>query len=165
VEAFTDKNKSLPLEVLPESFARIDWNKRMQVLSFLTNAKKKHVATSSTSAINENEEMEEGKRSHKKAGTKDQPMEVEEGDAVAKEQKPSDIEVTAVIIRIGDPVPTEHPLGQVPPRFTGFSKDFGGFKLLENIRKVFAVIPGKSLQFTFDCFFFVIFSDPEKVIN
>jgi hypothetical protein len=144
------------LEVLPESFARIDWNKRMQVLGFLTNAKKKHIATSSSSEIREDEVVEEGKRSHKKASSKDKPVEVEEGDAqVLKEQKPSDVEVTALIIRIGDPIPTEHPLGLFPPRFTGFSKEFGGFILLENIRKIFAIIPGKPLLFLSVFFFFL----------
>lgn len=129
INDYIDKRfQNLPLEVVPQSFCRIDFSKRIQFLSFLQYPKRKPFpATEKTKG-------EGGESDH-------------DADAAATETEKSKHRNPdsgrTVIIRITDPVPTSHPLGAFPPRWKNYQPNYRGLVLIHHMRRVFAQIPGK----------------------
>jgi hypothetical protein len=139
------------LEIPPASFARVDYSKNTgQVLGFLLNAKMDKASSSSAArkaggrggeegGSEEEGELEELTRTAagtEKSATTAQAQ-TKEGEAII----PDYSDTAAVILKVGDPIPTEHPLGPYPPRWAVMSKDYRGFQLLDQIKRILAVIP------------------------
>jgi hypothetical protein len=130
----------------------VDYSKNTgQVLGFLLNAKLDKSASSSSArkaggggeegGSEEEGELEEPTRTA--AGTEATPSKEKSATAQAKEGEaiPDYSDTAAVILKVGDPIPTEHPLGPYPPRWAVMSKDYRGFQLLDQIKRILAVIP------------------------
>lgn len=139
MEAYTKKSTSFPLETLPSSFSRFDPAKKLpQVLSFLLDPKRRPVSKEQAAAEGSDDD-EEDDAAHE--GSTRKPK------TPSKDTEP---EVVTVIIKMGDPIPVGHPLGEFPPKWATFSREYRGFQLLENIKRIFQSIPSKLLHFSFN---------------
>jgi hypothetical protein len=130
VEAYAKKSTSFQLETLPSSFSRLDPAKRLpQVLSYLLDPKRIPLPKDHAGGEGSDDDEEDDAQVH-------------EGSS-SRKQKREDVEVVATIIKMGDPIPAGHPLGEFPPKWASFSKEYRGFQLLENIKRVLQSIPSR----------------------
>lgn len=159
VAQINNPSSTIPFEIVPESICRVEHNKRPpQVLHFLN--KHKLVQKGSLAPTNEGEDEsqdekvdEEGEKDMKTSkdeieaenaedGRESTPQNPTNSSSKRKKDEFSTVEgeASAVIIKLGDPIPSIHPLGDHPPRW---AKSFSGFQLLEKLRKIFKILPSK----------------------
>lgn len=113
------------LEVLPSSFARSDYSKRAQFLSFGYSPGLGVVKEEADG--NASEHSSSGEDSDKRKAAQ----------AVRKR-----FHSFSELVSFRDPIPTAHHEGSLPPRWQNKPAEFRGVMLIEKLRALFAIIPG-----------------------
>lgn len=149
------------MEIVPHSISRIDFEKRLQFISFLHVPKrsKKTNPQSSRKATSElNNEDQEGKESdmeteEKQSEVKNNHISSDEGEDPHKRsaRKRNPDSGHTLILKFGDAIPSSHPLGLYPPRWIAkrnqTGEEFRGLGFIDRLKELFEKIPGNTFLF------------------
>lgn len=146
-----------PLEIAPQSLSRIDFEKRAHFLNFLYVSKRAKRAGGAPKKSTTTEDTNED--GNVESGDEDRRDESNARESTMKQRNP-DAGYTQ-IIKFGDQVPYEHPLGKYPPRWLAKKEKTGevfrGLQFIDKLVEIFAKVPGKFLCVSFSAW--LIFYD------
>lgn len=135
------------LEIVPQSFARMDYTKRQALINYNYDPRKPTTSaaatTSSSARKGRKPRKDQDDHSSREHSEEDEDGEETEEDQDEEEAEKKRRKNMVVILKFGDKTPLHHPHGSHPTRWNSYKSDYRGFKLLERIRKVFTLIPGK----------------------